>query len=291
MFSLSKILLPIDFSDRCLEGARFALPLLGKHFNSEVTLLHVIPPYLDFGAEELGLSLSGDWIEKRKSQARHALESFLSEELRQLSVKRVLAEGDAARHIVEHAHSQQTDLIMMPTHGLGPFRRLLLGSVTSKVLHDADCAVWTGVHANRGRRAEPMNLQHIVCAVDLQRNSSNALKWAGSLANQFHAKLSVVHVVASLDWHTQAYYFAHEWREYVTSKAKADIQTLLQEVESPADVVLELGDIAESVCAVAQRLRADLLVVGRGSAAGDSGRFRTHAYGIIRRSPCPVVSV
>jgi nucleotide-binding universal stress UspA family protein len=290
MFSMSKILLPIDFSDRCLGAARYAVPLLGKHFNSEVTLLHVIPPYLDFGAEELGLSLSGDWIEKRKSQARHALDSFLSEELRQLSVKRVLVEGDAARHIVGYAHSQQTNLIVMPTHGHGPFRRLLLGSVTSKVLHDADCAVWTGVHAT-GRPDEAMTLRHIVCAVDLQRYSSNTLKWASSLAHEFKAKLTVVHVAASLDWHTQAYYFAHDWRDHMVAKAKADIETLLQGVESRAAVDLEFGDIAESVCSTAERLGADLLVVGRGSAAGDSGRFRTHTYAIIRRSLCPVVSV
>jgi nucleotide-binding universal stress UspA family protein len=125
----------------------------------------------------------------------------------------------------------------------------------------------------------------------LLRQSSTALQWAGSLAHQSKAKLSVIHVAASLDWHTQAYYFAHEWREYVTGKARTDIETLLQDVESSADIVLEFGDIAESVCAAAQRLRADLLVVGRGSAAGDSGRFRTHAYDIIRHSPCPVVSV
>ena len=34
----------------------------------------------------------------------------------------------------------------MPTHGYGPFRRFILGSNTAKVLHDADCPVWTGVH-------------------------------------------------------------------------------------------------------------------------------------------------
>ena len=291
MFSLHKILLPIDFSDRCFGAARYIVPYLGTHFNSEVTLLHVVPPYLDFGAEELGISLSGDWIEKRKSQARRALDSFLSEELRQLSVKRVLAEGDAAHHIVECAHSQQIDLILMPTHGHGPFRRLLLGSVTSKVLHDAECPVWTGVHGNKDRPAEPMALKHVVCAVDLQRHSSNTLKWASSLANEFNAKLTVVHVVASLDWQTQAYYFTNDWRDHVMGKAKADIETLLHGTESRAAIALELGDIAESVCSAAERLSADLLVVGRGSAAGDSGRFRTHAYAIIRRSPCPVVSV
>ena len=267
------------------------VPYLGTHFNSEVTLLHVVPPYLDFGAEELGISLSGDWIEKRKSQAQRALDSFLSEELHQLSVKRVLAEGDAAHHIVEFAHSQQTDLILMPTHGHGPFRRLLLGSVTSKVLHDAECPVWTGVHGNKVRAAEPMALKHVVCAVDLQRHSSNTLKWASSLANEFNAKLTVVHVVASLDWQTQAYYFANDWRDHVMGKAKADIETLLHATESRAAVDLEFGEIADSVCSAVERLRADVLVVGRGSAAGDSGRFRTHAYAIIRRSPCPVVSV
>ena len=205
-------------------------------------------------------------------------------------MKRVLAEGDAARHIIEYAHSQETNLIMMPTHGHGPFRRLLLGSVTSKVLHDADCPVWTGVHA-KDRPAEPMTLEHIVCAVDLQRHSSNTLKWASSLANEFKAKLTVVHVVASLDWRTQAYYFALDWRDYMMGKVRADMETLLQDLESNAAAALEFGDIAESVCATTERLKGDLLVVGRGSAAGDSGRFRTHAYTIIRRSLCPVVSV
>ena len=101
----------------------------------------------------------------------------------------------------------------------------------------------------------------------------------------------MIHVVASLDWQTQACYFAKDWRDHVMGKAKADIETLLHGTESRAAIALELGDIAESVCSAAERLSADLLVVGRGSAAGDSGRFRTHVYAIIHRSPCPLVSV
>ena len=49
--------------------------------------------------------------------------------------------------IVELAHeSPDQTVILMPTHGYGPFRRFILGSNTAKVLHDADCPVWTGVH-------------------------------------------------------------------------------------------------------------------------------------------------
>jgi hypothetical protein len=33
------------------------------------------------------------------------------------------------------------------------------------------------------------------------------------------------------------------------------------------------------------------VVIARGSAGEGHGRLRTHAYGIIRNSPCPVVSV
>jgi len=45
------------------------------------------------------------------------------------------------------------------------------------------------------------------------------------------------------------------------------------------------------VCNIARQRQADLLVIGRGSAAGVYGRLRTNAYAIIRESPCPVVSV
>ena len=78
--------------------------------------------------------------------ARREIEGFLADELSGLNVRRLVLEGDPARQIVEFAHREHTDIIAMPTHGYGPFRRFILGSNTAKVLHDADCAVWTGVH-------------------------------------------------------------------------------------------------------------------------------------------------
>ena len=291
MFSLAKILLPVDFSELCLEAARRAVPTLSKQFNSEVTVLHVLPSYSEFGGSEMGISFSGDMVTGMKDQARQRLDSFLSEELRDVSVKRVLVEGDPARKIVEYAHAENVGLIMMPTHGYGPFRRLLLGSVTSKVLHDADCPVWTGVHLEKETSLESIALEHIVCAIDLGPHSAQTLGWANRVATEFKARLTVVHVVASLDPRTQDYYFSPEWREFLMTKAKEDIETVQQSAGSRAEAVLEMGDVADSVSIAAKRLKADLLVIGRGAAAGAFGRFRTNAYAIIRRSACPVVSV
>jgi nucleotide-binding universal stress UspA family protein len=179
----------------------------------------------------------------------------------------------------------------MPTHGYGPFRRLLLGSVTSKVLHDADCPVWTGVHLEKHPSAEPLALSHILCAIDLGPHSTKALDWASRLATEFRSKLTIAHVVASLDPRTEDYYFAPEWRKYVMDQAKEDIEKLQRNVGTQAEVDLETGDISKSVSLAAENLKADLIVIGRGATAGVLGRFRTHAYSIIRQSPCPVVSV
>jgi hypothetical protein len=49
MFSVHRILLPIDFSERCLEAARHTVPTLAKHFGSEVVVLHVLAPYRECG--------------------------------------------------------------------------------------------------------------------------------------------------------------------------------------------------------------------------------------------------
>jgi nucleotide-binding universal stress UspA family protein len=290
MFSLDRILLPIDFSDRCLAGARYTVPTLAKQFAPEITVLHVLAPY-EFGMAEPGMITTMESTSARKAERRRDLDVFLTEELRGSRVKRILIEGDPARTIVEYAHSENSDLIVMPTHGYGPFRRLLLGSVTSKVLHDADCPVWTGVHLEKHPSAEPLALSHILCAIDLGPHSARALDWANRLATEFGAKLTIVHVVAALDPRTEDYYFAPEWRKYVTDRAKEDIEKIQRDVGTHADVQMETGDISKSVSFAAESLKADLMVIGRGAAAGVLGRFRTNAYAIIRQSPCPVVSV
>ena len=291
MFRLQKVLLPVDFSERCRDAVRYALPPLAKHFGCEFTLCHVLPPFLEFGSSELGISLSGEYMVQRRKAAMEQLEAFLADELREFTVNRVLLEGDPGRKIVEQAQSVDCDLILMPTHGYGPFRRMLLGSVTSKVLHDAECAVWTGAHFQSSSSEEPIQLRHILCAIDLGPHSPRTLEWAAQLANEFKATLTLVHVITSLNPRTEDYYFAPEWRKYLIDRARKDLDALQLAARTKAEVELEMGDIAQAVRAAAKLSHADLIVVGRGSIAGALGRFRTHAYTIIRESPCPVVSV
>jgi nucleotide-binding universal stress UspA family protein len=165
----------------------------------------------------------------------------------------------------------------MPTHGYGPFRRFILGSNTAKVLHDADCPVWTGVHMEDAPTAPSIAVRNVLCAVDLGQQSSKTLFWAARLAQEFGARLTLLHVTACGPGINQA--------------ASEELRRLQGFVGSEADLETETGEPARVICAAAERLKADVLVIGRGSAAGVFGRLRTNAYAIIRQSPCPVVSV
>jgi nucleotide-binding universal stress UspA family protein len=55
----------------------------------------------------------------------------------------VVATGEAAPEILRLAHEEHADLIVIASHGLAGWRRLVFGSVTEKVLRQATCPVLT----------------------------------------------------------------------------------------------------------------------------------------------------
>jgi nucleotide-binding universal stress UspA family protein len=287
--SLSKILLPVDFSERSMGAARYAR-LLARHFQSELTLLHALTPlHHEFGPLEIAGTMLVDVYRTRSEQAGKELDAFMAEELAGLNVRRVVLHGDPAEKIVQFAHDEGIDLIAMPTHGYGPFRRFILGSNTAKVLHDADCPVWTGVHLEEVRAAEAGPWQSILCAIDLGPQSAKTLAWADWLRKEFHARLTVIHATApGPDIVDES---QRTWRAQVREAAEIELQLIQRETGAEAELFLEAGEPERVICSEALRVKADVLVIGRGSAAGVFGRLRTNAYAIIRQSPCPVVSV
>ncbi len=290
MFPLSRILLPVDFSERCLGATRYAEALAG-HFRAEITLLHVVEPIrYEFSTLEFGGTVMNDLVANRAEQARKQLDTFLEDELRDVRVRRELLEGDPAQRIVEYAHDQRVNLITIPTHGYGPFRRFILGSVAAKVLHDADCPVWTGVHLEDAPRAGSIVFRNVLCAVDLGPQSRKALAWASELAGEFKARLVLVHANPCIE-SRPGEYFDHDLASDLAKGARAELEKLSQAAGAKAEIFVDGGDAPHVVCRAAQKYKADLLVIGRGSAAGMIGRLRTNAYAIIRQSPCPVVSV
>jgi nucleotide-binding universal stress UspA family protein len=286
---LSHILVPVDFSEKSECAARYAAALR-RRFGSRLTLLHVLPPpHYEFGAMEVGGSVLEELFRSRAEQARQDLEAFLAGELPQEGVDRLLLEGDPAAKIVRTAHELGVSLIVMPTHGYGTFRRFILGSVTAKVLHDADCPVWTGVHMEAAK-VEDVQLEKIAVGVDLRSQSERTLMWARRFAQEVGAEMALLHVMPSLEGAAGEFYDP-EWKQRMEESARQEIRGLMARLGWEAPVLVASGEVAESVCRLAREWGANLLVIGRGSASGVLGRLRANAYSIIRQSTCPVVSV
>jgi nucleotide-binding universal stress UspA family protein len=293
MFHLGKILLPIDFSASGLTAANH-VGALARHFHSEVTLLHVN----DFSVLHplngpLGFGITSEEAERAEhlSRRQQQLDEFGVAELRGVSVKRLLRCGDPAKLIVECAGEDKSELILMPTRGHGSFRRFLLGSVTSKVLHDAESPVWTSTHLAEPLTLNPTEVRHVMCAVDFGPQSCKVLSWAASFASEFGAKLTAVHAVLQTpptlpDRHT--FY----WHDQAHLGAEERLRGLVLDSRIQADVlVVSNGDVPKALSAAAKEKGAELLVIGRSWACDLPRRLGTHAYFIICNAPCPVVSI
>lgn len=290
MIPSAAILLPIDFSERCLGAVRYAEALAVK-FGSEIVLVHVLEPMrYSISTLEAGATGTGQLLSELKAEAETLLADYSCSGLERMRVKRVLLEGDPARRIVAYAKEEKVGLIAMPTHGYGPFRRFILGSVTAKVLHDAECPVLTGVHMEQAPPPEKIAFRTILCAVDLGPESRKALSWAEQMAAQFSARLVLVHAVPCIE-SKPGEYFDRGLSGDLFRSATQELEKLSGEMDAHAEIFVDGGDAPKVVCAAAERFRADLMVIARGSAAGISGRLRTNAYAIIRGSPCAVVSV
>ncbi|MEP7362239.1 MAG: universal stress protein [Acidobacteriota bacterium] len=287
---LSKILLPVDFSERSAAAAHYA-HALAMPFTSEVILLHVVRP-LDYamGGAELTGAVGTEWYATRLEDWRGQLEKFQTKEFEGLPVKRVVIEGNPAEEIVALAKQEKCDLIVMPTHGYGLFRRFLIGSVTASVLHDADCPVFTGAHLLETPAPERLMVRRILCAVDFGPQSEAMLQWASNFAQGYGASLHLLHALPALS-SGEARYLDEEFQVSIAKQARAQAAKLLGHLQLSGEVVMEHGDPARVVHDAAKTIGADIVVIGRHVSAGILGRLRTHAYAIVRESPVPVISI
>jgi nucleotide-binding universal stress UspA family protein len=290
MLSLTRILVPVVFSEHCRKIVS-SVKLIAAKYAAEVTLFHVVEPFYTIPPTALGgpvmIPISPAVIANREKQ----MAAFAAEELKGLQVRRLVYEGDPVSEILAFVAREGTHLIAMPTRGHGTLRRFLIGSVTAKVLHDAACPVLTGVHLENATAAGDAGFSNILCAVDLGSQSREVLAWASRIAADFGARLSVMHTIASLE-PGMPIGSSPEFRLELETLARNEIEKLQVAVGAEsATVHVRGGEPARAICSYAQTIGADLLVIGRGLQDRAGGRLPANAYAIIRQSPAPVISI
>lgn len=275
MLNIKHILFPMDFSDRCKAAVPFVRNMAAS-MHAKVTLLSVLEPLYYGGLGDPAHVMLID-TDDLLADLNARLDQAIAKDFDGVEAGKFAAMGDPARVILDFARDNRVDLIMMPNHGYGPFRRLLLGSVTAAVLHDAECPVWTGAHIEDRQPPEHVQPRTILCAIDGSAKSVPLLKWATELSKATGTSLRLVHILDRASETPEEALRKIERRE-----AEAGISV-------PACVTK--GEVQEGVREEAVRHDADLLVIGRGVLQDSLGRLRTHVYAIVQNAPCPVVSI
>jgi nucleotide-binding universal stress UspA family protein len=271
---IEHILFPIDFSDHS-RALNEEVVSVANFFQAKVTLLHVfeIPPaWYETGDLPMGgaMTMGVEYFAEFVKGARQRLDRYQIN-LPTSRVERVLAEGDAAWNISNYAKEKAVDLVMTGTHGHGALRRLLLGSVAMKVLHDVSCPVW--MHHHHGTEMHFAPAARIVCSLELTEEAVPLLRFTQELASTMKAQVRLMHVMTD-----------------TKTPAEPEIAKLQATAGTNFPVTVAEGTLALDVSDFADGQKADLIVIGRGKAQRALGSLRTHAYEIIRYAHCPVLS-
>ena len=131
------ILVPTDFSDDAKQAASVAVAIATK-FGSRITLVHVVTPFA-LMYEDLP---SMDFVTPVEEAARKALAREL--ELLRVnwpSADSLFLRGPAAHEILGAIDSQDVDLVVIGKHGRGVLNRMLVGSVTERVVRHSSVPV------------------------------------------------------------------------------------------------------------------------------------------------------
>lgn len=288
---MNKILVPVVFRETSLRMVHQAA-YLARHFHSEIMLLHVVTP----SEYPAGFFERGDDIKARDlhaeivRRAQQDLDQAYRSELEGLAVKRLLRRGHAAHEIAQVARDEKADLIVLSTHGYGPFYRLLLGSTMAKVLHETASPVWIGEHLEEAPAGE-FAIRTILCAVDFDPHARQVLSRASQLAREFGAQLALAHVTSSVETYGPGgSYVVPEFKEAVVGYASKEIAKLQQDAGTSAEVIIESGNTGKRLRHVIEQTKADLLVLGHTASRGHLGE-NGNGYAIIRDAHIPVLSV
>ena len=139
---MKNILIPVDGSDYSIKAIE-AGKQIAEAFDASVTILNVIPIELSRGMGRGNFMYVPSVTDEMPDFSEQILKSAKKPfEGTNITVKTASKQGNIADIIVDYAHQNDMDLVVMGSHGLGALKnRLMTGSVTTRVLHHIDIPV------------------------------------------------------------------------------------------------------------------------------------------------------
>jgi nucleotide-binding universal stress UspA family protein len=289
-----KILCPVDFSEHSQRAVRFAA-LLARSFGSQITLLHVNDPVLVATSAIVYAQRAED--ETRADLHRLLDEALADDRHRVRDVTVLITEGDPSEQIATVAEEYGLDLIVMGTHGLGGYRKLLIGSTTERLLRRTTIPVAAVPLAESTLSLEDSlraGSGSVVAAIDFSEPSRHAARMAAGVATELGLGLVLLHVLKPtrtvLRWREQA--AARDKSRMEEARAQLDALAMALQPVTVTDILIVSGHPADEIAATAIQRNASLIAMGLG---GKDGLFAPSpgsiAYRTLCKAPMPVLAV
>jgi nucleotide-binding universal stress UspA family protein len=298
MVMIRRILCPCDFSEFAVRALDHAVAL-ARWYGSRVHVLHAVPSLV---APMAGLPMPAPVV--LEPQTRDRLLAELQEFAKPATAAGIpvdldVVEGDPAGQIVRRAQSLPADLVVLGTHGLGGFERLVLGSVTEKVLRRSTVPVLVVPRPLAESGAPPhAHFKSILCPLDFADPAKRALTHALSLARESQARLIVLHVLEAFFDELapeHAHFNVPEFRRYMEEDARKRLLEVVPsavQAECHVETVLSSGKAYREILRVAHERGSDLIVMGvHGRGPLDVLLFGSTAQHVVRAAHCPVLTL
>jgi nucleotide-binding universal stress UspA family protein len=292
----------VDLSEPSTHALEQATAIAGW-YHASLTVLHVHVPRPPLGLDPYGVGALPVPESAEMTRVREAVQAAAAPAIAaRLDVEVVVEVGDPTAQILARAGRDGTGMLVMGTHGSRGFERLVLGSVTERVLRRARCPVLTVPPRIHGATALPF--QRILCPVDFSDSSLSALEWAWSLAEESGATVSLLHVIEwpwneppAPPFETFPEHEARrlmEFRKALEASSRRQLESLVPDNlrdRCPSEPLVRHGKAHREVLATAEG-HADLIVMGvHGRNVVDLALFGSTTNQVVRGASCPVLTV
>lgn len=302
-FSVENVLFATDFSPASEAALPYAAAIC-RRFGSKLHVVHVLSDAgLLVAAGGVDYVTLGTLIDDAQAEVKQKLQHIV-EPLEGIVRFTHVGHGPVWSFLEGLIRENGIDLIVVGTHGRTGLGRLLLGSVAESILRRAPCPVLTigpqvsgrdklpavaaSVPTHRDLSPPELNLRQIVFATNFEQNADRLAQAAISLAEQFRARLTLLHVI-------------EDYAQLGSCSAPIDLavgrlRKLLageQPLQYAPETVVEFGAAAEGILKIAADRDADLIVLGARDAAevGSTHLPWSTAHYVIASAACPVLTI
>jgi len=286
MVRIEYILCPVDFFPASERAVDYAIAL-AQNYRARLILLHVVSPVVP-AAYDIPVN-AAEMIEAMTEASTTLLQKLARRaKSKNVSVQPLVRVGDVDMEIRSVATSYKTDFIVMGTHGRHGFEQWFLGSVTERLLRKLPVPLLTMSESKA--KFVPTAIRRILVATDFSEGTPNAIAYALSMAREYHAKVTLMHVLNDIDADISGRY-----REPLIRSIRSELEHLIpKDAHDWCDTTtrVDTGLPYKLILQTLKDDKIDLLVMNvHGKGFLDRALIGSTAERVVRGAPCPVLMI